>query len=76
MKYNNLIKRMGLGKAADLEGLARTEHKGDTKRTKKQIAISKKRHVRIKTSRRIAAITALNYDSELWNEYRPVFKRI
>ena len=76
MKHNNLIKRIGLGKAADLQGLDRTEHKGDTKRTKKQIAISKKRHVRIKTSRRIAAITALNYDSELWNEYRPVFKRI
>lgn len=76
MKYNNLIKRMGLGKAADLEGLARTEHKGDTKRTKKQIAISKKRHYRTKISRQTDALITLNYNSELCNEYRPMFEQM
>lgn len=76
MRHNNLVKRMGLGKAADLQGLERAEHKGDTKRTKKQITISKKRHFRTKSSRRTDALITLNYNSELWNEYRPIFKEM
>lgn len=73
MDNTTLIKRMGFGKNADLKGMGRGDHFGDSKRTRKSIAISRKNHTRKAEDRRNSAILDLNYNTELYSYYGPEF---
>ena len=68
-KSTGLVKRIGHGKSADIQGLSRKGHEGDTKRTATAKTISRKHHNRKKVQCRAAAIEILNNNTELWNEY-------
>ena len=66
-------KRMGHGKAADLNGMSRNGHIGDNKRTNKAKTISRKQHCRKKVQNHNSAAEILENNTELYNEYSARF---